>query len=87
MLSLFLPYIHTQFSHTSVQLFQDLGKIIRKVAKSFLILCKGSDSRTEVYFHFFLLQILEQSKKPILNLISLSLFIFPLLCILFLPVF
>lgn len=64
MLSFFLPYIHEYLSYTSVQLFQNLGKTIRKVTKSFLILCKGSDFRTKVFLHLFLLQILNPKKPP-----------------------
>lgn len=62
MLSFFLPYIHTEFSHTSVQL--DLGKTIRKVTESFLILWKGSDFRTKVFLHLFLLQNLNPKNPP-----------------------
>lgn len=74
MLSFFLPYIHTQFSHTSVQMFQNHGKTIRKVTKSFLILWKCSDFRTKVFLHLFLFQILKQPKKTHLEF-NLSLFI------------
>lgn len=54
---------HTVLSHFSTTV-SDLGKTIRKVTKSFLILWRGSHFRTKVFLHLFFLQILKQPKNP-----------------------
>lgn len=59
----FFPFlILRHFSHTSLQLFQDLGETIREVLKSFLILWNGSGFREKLFSHLFFLQVL--IKKP-----------------------
>lgn len=75
------PYTHTLFSHTSLQQFQDLGKTIRKLPKSFLILRNCSGFRAKLFLHLFFFKFLKKTH------LEFPLYFFALLCILFLPVF
>lgn len=63
----FLTFTYTLFSHISLQPFQDLGKAIRKVLKSFLILWNGSGFRAKLFLHLFLLKIWKEHSLDFLS--------------------
>lgn len=58
------PYTHTLFSHTSLQQLQDLGKTIRKLPKSFLILWNCSGFRANLFLHLFFFKFLKKKTNP-----------------------